>query len=80
MRFSLLFVLCIFSALFMQSTFAAIVIYDLLGKEIETIVNEQLNAGTYAAEWYASDYPSGIYYYKFSAGDYTETKKMVLIK
>jgi len=63
-----------------KSTFAAIVIYDLLGKEIETIVNEQLNAGTYAAEWYASDYPSGIYYYKFSAGDYTETKKMVLIK
>ncbi len=63
-----------------KSAFAAIVIYDLLGKEIETIVNEQLNAGTYAAEWYASDYPSGIYYYKFTADDYTETKKMVLLK
>lgn len=63
-----------------EAVYTKIVIYDLLGKEIETIVNEQLNAGTFVAEWNASDYPSGVYYYKFTAGDYTETKKMVLMK
>ena len=63
-----------------KPAFTKIVIYDLLGKEIEIIVNGELNAGTYAAVWNASDYPSGVYYYRFSAGDYTETKKMVLMK
>ncbi len=59
-------------------------IYDALGKEIQMLVNEQLNAGTYEVEWSAGggavDYPSGVYYYKLSAGEYTETKKMVLLK
>ncbi len=63
-----------------DDAFTEIVIYDLLGKEIEKIVNEQLDAGTYETIWNAGDFPSGIYYYKLSAGDYTETKKMVFLK
>ena len=55
-------------------------LYDALGREVETIVNEQLIAGTYEADWNASNYPSGVYFYKLSAGDYTATRKMVLIK
>jgi Secretion system C-terminal sorting domain/Domain of unknown function (DUF5122) beta-propeller len=55
-------------------------IYDILGREATTLVNEQLKPGTYEVEWDASIYPSGVYFYKLTAGDFTETKKMVLIK
>jgi len=44
------------------------------------LVNEQLNSGTYEAEWNAEKFSSGIYYYKLLAGDYSEVKKMVLMK
>jgi hypothetical protein len=63
-----------------KSSYVKIFVYDALGREIETIVNEQLNAGTYEAEWIAEKYSSGIYYYTLSAGNYIETKKMVLVK
>lgn len=52
----------------------------MLGREIETIVNEQLNAGTYEVDWSADKFSSGVYYYKLEASDFTETKKMILIK
>ena len=55
-------------------------VYDILGKEIAELVNDELNPGTYEVNWDASNYPSGVYYYKLTAGDFTDTKKMVLIK
>ena len=55
-------------------------IYDILGREAATLVNERLQSGIYEIEWDASDYSSGIYFYKIIAGDYSETKRMVLIK
>jgi hypothetical protein len=55
-------------------------IYDVLGNEISTLVNEQLKPGNYEVEWNGSNYASGVYYYKLIAGEYKETKKMVLIK
>jgi hypothetical protein len=61
-----------------------LVIYDILGREVATLVNESLKPGVYEVEWSASggamNYPSGVYYYKLTAGDYTQTKKMVLLK
>jgi hypothetical protein len=57
-----------------------ITIYDALGRKVETLVNQELKPGTYKVDWSASAYPSGVYFYRLSAGDYTETKKMVLIK
>jgi len=57
-----------------------LIIYDVLGREIQKLVNEQLSPGTYEVEFDGSNYSSGIYYYKIDAGDYAETKKMVLIK
>lgn len=63
-----------------KSEFVILTISDALGREVETILSKQLNPGTYQAEWNAANYPSGVYYYKLSAGEYTETKKMVLIK
>jgi hypothetical protein len=50
------------------------------GKEIEVLVNRELNAGAYKIDWNAANYPSGVYFYKITAGEFTETKKMILIK
>jgi uncharacterized delta-60 repeat protein len=63
-----------------RSSFAKLVVYDALGEEMETIVNEQLNTATYEVDWNAAKYPSGVYFYSLSAGDFTETKKMILNK
>ncbi len=57
-----------------------LVIYDAIGREVSTLVNEQLNAGTYEAEWNALNFPSGVYFSKLVSGDYSETKKLVLVK
>ncbi len=57
-----------------------LLIFDELGKEVTTLVNENLSPGSYEADWNASNVAGGVYYYKLSAGNFTETKKMMLIK
>jgi hypothetical protein len=57
-----------------------LIIYDILGKEISTLVNESLQPGTYEVTFDGSNLSTGIYFYVLKAGDYIETKKMVLIK
>lgn len=63
-----------------KNSSAKLIIYDLLGREIEILVNEKLNAGTHEADWLADKFTSGVYFYKLTTEDYTETKKMLLIK
>lgn len=55
-------------------------IYDAIGREITTLVNDKLNAGVYSVDWNGSAYPSGVYFYRLQSGDYTDTRKMVLVK
>jgi hypothetical protein len=55
-------------------------LYDNLGKEISTLVNENLNAGQYEYEFDGSNLGSGVYYYKIFSDNFVETKKMVLVK
>ena len=55
-------------------------IYDILGKEISVLVNEEMNPGTYEVNWDASNYPSSVYFYKIITENYSESKKMVLVK
>ncbi len=57
-----------------------LIIYDILGREITVLVNEQLSPGTYEVEWSAINYPSGVYFYQLKTEGYSETKKMVLLK
>jgi hypothetical protein len=64
----------------LKSGLVKLTIFDILGRKIETLVNEDQTPGTYLADWYAEKYPSGIYYYTLITDDYTETKKMVLVK
>lgn len=55
-------------------------VYDILGREVETLVNEQLSPGTYEVDFDASKLTSGVYFYIIKAGEFTETKRMVLVK
>jgi hypothetical protein len=55
-------------------------IFDILGKEIKTLVNESKDAGSYSINFNASELSSGVYFYTIKAGKFTETKKMALIK
>ncbi|OGV04748.1 MAG: hypothetical protein A3J84_05080, partial [Ignavibacteria bacterium RIFOXYA2_FULL_37_17] len=55
-------------------------VYDVLGNEVETLVNEIKPAGNYEINFDASGLSSGVYFYKLIAGDYLSTKKMLLIK
>jgi hypothetical protein len=55
-------------------------VFNSLGEEIRTLIDEQKDAGNYEIEFNASDLPSGIYIYKINAGNYTAVKKMILLK
>lgn len=61
-------------------SFVKLVVYDMQGRVIETLVNEQLEAGTYKTDWNASGYASGVYFYSLQTEGFTHTKKMILIK
>jgi len=63
-----------------RGVFTSLKVYDLLGKEVATLVNEQLKPGTYEVTFDGANLSSGIYYYKLSSGDFIQTKKMVLMK
>lgn len=57
-----------------------ITVSDILGREIEVLVNENLKPGTYEISWNGSKYPSGVYVYSLTAGSFTVSKKMILVK
>ena len=55
-------------------------VYDILGNEIETLINEEKPVGTYELNWYAANLPSGVYFYRLQAGSFVETRKMILLR
>jgi len=55
-------------------------IFDLLGREVATLVDEERSPGSYRVNWDASRFPSGVYFYRLQAGSFMETKRMVLLK
>jgi hypothetical protein len=63
-----------------QSSYVTLKVYDVLGKEIATLVNSTKEAGTYTTTWNAQDFPSGVYFYRLQASTFTETKKLVLLR
>jgi photosystem II stability/assembly factor-like uncharacterized protein len=63
-----------------KSSLVKISIYNALGKEVATLVNEKLNSGSYNVDWNALGYPSGVYFYKLITKEFVDTKKMVLLK
>jgi hypothetical protein len=62
------------------SSNTVLTIYDVLGREVTTFVNENLRPGSYEVKLDASNYPSGVYLHKLTTYGFSETKKMILIK
>ncbi len=60
--------------------FVSLKVYDLLGREVATLVNETMQPGSYTAQWNASGVSSGVYLYKMESGSFVSTKKMILMK
>jgi hypothetical protein len=63
-----------------KNGFVKLIVYNILGREVETLVNENQSAGAYEVSFDGSNLSSGPYFYKLQAGDFSETKKMLLIK
>jgi photosystem II stability/assembly factor-like uncharacterized protein len=62
------------------SSYVTLKVYDMLGKEVRTLVNGQLNTGIYEARFDSDGLSSGLYFYRIEAGDFADVKKMVLVK
>jgi len=55
-------------------------IYDAIGREVAVLVNEEIKPGTYEIEWNAENFPSGVYFYSLISNEFTQTRKLVLVK
>lgn len=62
------------------SSYVKLTVFDTQGREIEILVNEEMSAGTHNVSWNASGFASGVYLYRLEAKDYSEIRKMILIK
>jgi hypothetical protein len=63
-----------------KNSFVTLKVYDITGRLVSTLLNENLAAGTKEYDWNAINMPSGVYFYTIKAGDFTQTKKMILVK
>ena len=64
----------------LQSGNVLIKVFNVLGKEIETLINEYKNSGVYELYFNANNLPSGVYFYRIVSGSYSDTKKMILLR
>ncbi len=60
--------------------YVSLKVYDVLGKEVMTLVNGQMTAGSYAVDFNASDLSSGVYFFRMESGEFSDIKRMMLIK
>jgi hypothetical protein len=63
-----------------KAGYVSLTVYDVMGREVENLVNKDLKPGIYKADWNAANYTSGVYFYKLVTGDFNETKRMILVK
>jgi hypothetical protein len=63
-----------------KATNVTLKVYDMLGREITTLVNERKEVGEYKVSWNVEGVPSGVYFYRIVAGEFVETKKMVVVR
>jgi len=63
-----------------KESYVTLRVYNSIGKDVAELVNRELSAGQYQISFDAKDLPSGIYYYKLQAGEFTQTRKMLLVK
>ncbi|MGC8654791.1 MAG: T9SS type A sorting domain-containing protein, partial [Candidatus Kryptoniota bacterium] len=63
-----------------SKSFVSLKVFDALGREVATLLSEELPPGMYSQQWNAQGFPSGVYFYRLQAGSFTDTKKLILIK
>jgi dipeptidyl aminopeptidase/acylaminoacyl peptidase len=63
-----------------SSNLVSLKVYDILGREVATLVNEVKQPGSYEVTWNATAYASGVYFYRLKAGDFAQTKKLLLLR
>jgi len=63
-----------------NNSYVTLKVYDILGRVVESLVNEKQSPGVYEVKWDGSYYSNGVYFYKLTADGFSETKKMILIK
>jgi hypothetical protein len=63
-----------------SSSHVTLKVYDLLGREVATLVDEDMNPGNYSRPFVAKDHSTGVYFYRLQAGDFNQTRKLMLIK
>ena len=63
-----------------KRSLVTVVVYDILGRLVETLVDEEKQPGHYEATFNASGLPSGVYFYRLQAGSFIESRKLVLLK
>ncbi len=61
-------------------SYVSLKVFDVLGREVSNLVSKELTAGSYSQQWSAGNLPSGMYFYRLQAGNYSETRKLVLLK
>jgi hypothetical protein len=60
--------------------FVSLKVFDVLGREVRTLVNEVKQAGNYTVDFNATEFASGVYFYKLTSGDFSDIKRMILVK
>jgi hypothetical protein len=63
-----------------KAGYSTLKVFDVLGREVAMLVSENLSAGAYQKEWNASNVASGMYFYRLKAGDFVQTKKLLLVR
>ncbi|MEJ2616292.1 MAG: T9SS type A sorting domain-containing protein, partial [Ignavibacteriaceae bacterium] len=63
-----------------KTSYVTLKVYDILGKEVATLLNKDKSAGNYQVKFNASNLPSGVYFYRIKAGSFNQVRKMLLIK
>ena len=63
-----------------EASAVSLVIYDVMGREVERLLDKTLEAGYHEVRWDATGLPSGVYLYRIEAGSFTQTRRMALIK
>jgi hypothetical protein len=58
----------------------SLIVYDLLGRAVATLIHDHLESGSYTVTWNAQDQPSGLYFYRLQSGEFTQSKRMLLLK
>lgn len=64
----------------LKLSFVKLTIFDVLGKKVDEVINDFKDLGEYEIEWDANSFPSGIYFYRIEVDNYSNTKRMILLK